>query len=67
MTEKKLKTVRPRLEVLVAQDRDLLKALVKGRWTRSCRRRRRSSWAQRLGSATGRESVTGRGITSGAW
>ena len=29
MTEKKLKTVRPRLEVLVAQDRDLLKALVK--------------------------------------
>jgi hypothetical protein len=29
MTERKLKTVRPRLEVLVAQDRDLLKALVK--------------------------------------
>jgi hypothetical protein len=29
MTEKKLKTVRPRLEALVAQDRDLLKVLVK--------------------------------------
>ena len=29
MTEKKLKAVRPRLEALVAQDRDLLKALVK--------------------------------------
>jgi len=29
MTERKLKTVKPRLEVLVAQDRDLLKALVK--------------------------------------
>src|SRR5690349_809841 len=29
MTERKLKTVRPRLEALVAQDRDLLKALVK--------------------------------------
>jgi len=28
MTERKLKTVRPRLEALVAQDRDLLKALV---------------------------------------
>lgn len=30
MTERKLKTVRPRLEALMAQDRDLLKALVKG-------------------------------------
>ena len=29
MTDRKLKTVRPRLEALVAQDRDLLKALVK--------------------------------------
>ena len=29
MTERKLKAVRPRLEALVAQDRDLLKALVK--------------------------------------
>jgi putative transposase len=29
MTERKLKTVRPRLEALMAQDRDLLKALVK--------------------------------------
>src|SRR6185295_2228742 len=29
MTERKLKVVRPRLEALVAQDRDLLKALVK--------------------------------------
>ena len=29
MTEKKVKTVRPRLEALMAQDRDLLKALVK--------------------------------------
>src|SRR5438128_10579713 len=29
MTVKKLKAVRPRLEALVAQDRDLLKALVK--------------------------------------
>lgn len=29
MTERKLKTVRPRLEALLAQDRDLLKALVK--------------------------------------
>ena len=29
MTERKLKPVRPRLEALVAQDRDLLKALVK--------------------------------------
>ena len=29
MTERKLKTVRPRLEALVAQDRDLLKTLVK--------------------------------------
>src|SRR6476469_2412996 len=29
MTEKKLKAVRPRLEALMAQDRDLLKALVK--------------------------------------
>ena len=29
MTERKLKVVKPRLEALVAQDRDLLKALVK--------------------------------------
>ena len=29
MTERKLKPVRPRLEALVSQDRDLLKALVK--------------------------------------
>ena len=29
MTEKKIKTVRPRLEALMVQDRDLLKALVK--------------------------------------
>src|SRR3982751_1743784 len=29
MTDRKLKAVRPRLEALVAQDRDLLKALVK--------------------------------------
>jgi hypothetical protein len=29
MTERKLKTVRPRLEALLAQDRDPLKALVK--------------------------------------
>jgi hypothetical protein len=29
MTERKLKAVRPRLEALLAQDRDLLKALVK--------------------------------------
>ena len=29
MTGRKLKAVRPRLEALVAQDRDLLKALVK--------------------------------------
>ena len=29
MTAKKLKAVRPRLEALMAQDRDLLKALVK--------------------------------------
>ena len=29
MTERKLKTVRPRLEALVAQDRDLLMALMK--------------------------------------
>ena len=29
MTERKLKTVRPRLEALVSQDQDLLKALVK--------------------------------------
>jgi hypothetical protein len=29
MTEKKFKPVRPRLEALLAQDRDLLKALVK--------------------------------------
>ena len=29
MTERKLKAVRPRVEALVAQDRDLLKALVK--------------------------------------
>lgn len=29
MTERKLKTVRPRSEALVAGDRDLLKALVK--------------------------------------
>ena len=29
MTDRKLKAVRPRLEVLLAQDRDLLKALVK--------------------------------------
>ena len=29
MTERKLKAVRPRLEALVSQDRDLLKALVK--------------------------------------
>ena len=29
ITEKKLKTVRPRLKALVAQDRDLLKTLVK--------------------------------------
>jgi hypothetical protein len=29
MTERKLKAVRPRLEALVAQDRDLLKTLVK--------------------------------------
>jgi hypothetical protein len=29
MTERKLKTVWPRLEVLVEQDRDLLKALAK--------------------------------------
>ena len=29
MTERKIKAVRPRLEALVSQDRDLLKALVK--------------------------------------
>ena len=29
MTERKLKAVRPRLEALVSQDKDLLKALVK--------------------------------------
>jgi len=29
MTERKLKAVRPRLEALVAQDRELLNALVK--------------------------------------
>ena len=29
MTERKLKPVRPRLEALVSEDRDLLKALVK--------------------------------------
>ena len=29
MTERKLKAVRPRLEALAAQDRDLLKTLVK--------------------------------------
>ena len=40
MTDRKLKTVRPRLEALVAQDRDLLKALVKRkRWISCCRRK----------------------------
>ena len=39
ITERKLKPVRPRLEALVSQDRDLLKALVKAGLDQICRRR----------------------------
>jgi len=51
MTDRKLKTVRPRLEALVAQDRDLLKALVKEALDQLLQAERRSFWVRRRANA----------------
>src|SRR5687767_8268785 len=61
MTERKLKTVRPRLEALMAQDRDLLKALVKEALDQLLQ----AEMTEFLGAAPGARSSTRAGYRAG--
>src|SRR6478609_7123928 len=61
MTERKLKPVRPRLEALMAQDRDLLKALVKEALDQILRAERTDF----LGAAPGERNVARSGYRAG--
>src|SRR5687767_7154826 len=61
MTERKLKTVRPRLEALMAQDRDLLKALVKEALDQLLQ----AEMTEFLGAAPGERSSTRAGYRAG--
>jgi len=61
MTERKLKTVRARLEVLVAQDRDLLKALVKEALDQILQ----AEMTEFLGAAPGERNATRAGYRAG--
>jgi len=61
MTERKLKTVRPRLEALVAQDRDLLKALVKEALDQILQ----AEMTEFLGAAPGERNATRAGYRAG--
>ena len=67
MTERKLKAVRPRLEALLAQDRDLLKALVKEALDQILQAEMTESWVPRRENAAALGSVTGRATTNAAW
>ena len=61
MTERKLKAVRPRLEALVAQDRDLLKALVKEALDQILQ----AEMTEFLGAAPGERNATRAGYRAG--
>ena len=61
MTEKKLKAVRPRLEALMAQDRDLLKALVKEALDQILQ----AEMSEFLGAAPGERVATRAGYRAG--
>ena len=61
MTERKLKAVRPRLEALVAQDRDLLKTLVKEALDQVLQ----AEMTEFLGAAPGERNATRAGYRAG--
>jgi len=61
MTEKKLKAVRPRLEALMAEDRDLLKALVKEALDQILQ----AEMSEFLGAAPGERVATRAGYRAG--
>jgi putative transposase len=61
MTERKLKAVRPRLEALVAQDQDLLKALVKEALDQILQ----AEMTDSLGAAAGERNATRNGYRAG--
>ena len=61
MTERKLKAVRPRLEALMAQDRDLLKALVKEALDQILQ----AEMTEFLGAAPGERNATRAGYRAG--